>query len=244
MDQKKVGLAREYLYHKLNQNINMLASLQAGISEVIIAEEKGCLFCTNQSIWQLAADDEQTALRLYERIPREAAMLEVQEAAQFDLIAQRFQPRCVETYYNAWYAGERFALPDIGAKVRVMTEEDADELAKYYHLPGPSAGNFEETRAYILERIPTGTVVGAFLDGRLAGFVGTHDEGSIGMLTVVPEFRRRGFATYLEKLAIARALECGHIPFGQIARDNHASIALQKSLGMTISDELVCWMDK
>ena len=244
MDQKKVDLAREYLYHKPNQNINMLASLQAGISEVVIAEEKGCLFCTNQTIWQLAADDEQTALRMYDRIPEGVTMLEVQEAAQFDLIAERFQPRCAETYHNAWYAKERLELPEVGAKMRVMTEADADTLAKYYHLPGPSAGKFEETRAYILERIPSGTVVGAFLDDRLAGFIGTHDEGSIGMLTVVPEFRRRGLATYLEQLAIVRALELGHIPFGQIAKDNHASIALQKSLGMTISDELVCWMDK
>ena len=85
---------------------------------------------------------------------------------------------------------------------------------------------------------------GAFLDGKLAGFVGTHDEGSIGALTVVPEFRRRGLGTYLECLAIRKALERGDLPFGQVAPGNGASLALQRSLGMTISREMVCWMDR
>ena len=244
MSLNKAELARDYLSRKRNQNINMLASLQAGISEVVTAEDKGCLFCTSGSIWQLAADDTETALRFYDMIPEGVTMLEVQEASQFDLIAERFQPSCIETYYNAWYDHDAIELPDIGAQVRRMTEDDADEIAKYYHLPGPSAGKFEETRAYVMERIPTETVMGVFFDDRMAGFIGTHDEGSLGMLTVVPEFRRRGLATYLERVAIDAALKRGHIPFGQVAKHNEASLALQRSMGLTISDELVCWMDK
>ena len=33
---------------------------------------------------------------------------------------------------------------------------------------------------------------GAFVDGQLAGFVGEHSEGSMGMLEIFPAYRRRG----------------------------------------------------
>lgn len=237
-------MAETYLRQKTDQNINLLAALQDGIAEVAAADARGCLLCTAGNIWQLAAADAETALRFYEMVPTDTTMLEVQEASQIDLIAERFRPRCIETYYNAWYAEAAIELPDIGAQVRLMTEEDADELARYYYLPGPDAGNLTETANYLRQRAASHTLYGAYFDGALAGFVGTHDEGSIGVLTVVPAFRRRGLGTYLERLAIQKALERGHLPFGQIAKGNEASLALQRSMGMTISEEMVCWMDK
>ncbi|MFQ7452543.1 MAG: GNAT family N-acetyltransferase [Flavonifractor plautii] len=35
-------------------------------------------------------------------------------------------------------------------------------------------------------------MLGAFVDGTLAGFAGFHGEGSIGLLEVLPAYRRRG----------------------------------------------------
>ena len=43
---------------------------------------------------------------------------------------------------------------------------------------------------------------------------------------------------------IARTLKEGFIPFGQVEKGNHASLALQKKIGMTVSDNLICWMWK
>ncbi len=244
MSQKNQEMAQRYLRRKTDRNINLLAALHDGIAEVVAAEEKGCLLCTGRGTWQIAAEDEETALRFYEQVPADTTMLEVQDISQIDVLAARFQPRCVERYYNAWYAQPSVELEDNGAEVRCLTAEDAEPLARYYHLPGPSAGDLKETADYLCARAETGTLYGAYFDGRLAGFVGTHDEGSIGILTVLPEFRRRGLGTYLERLAIQKALERGDLPFGQIAAGNEASLALQRSLGMTIAEELVCWMDK
>lgn len=244
MDQELRNRAQRYLRRKTDQNINLLAALQDGIARVVLAGEEGCLLCTGGAIWQIAAADTETALRFLERVPAGTAMLEVQEISQTDAVAERFQPRCIEFYHNAWYAGSDIQLPEIGAEARLLTAEDAPLLARYYHLPGADAGKPEETEAYLRGRAGAGTLYGAFLDGKLAGFVGTHDEGSIGVLTVVPEFRRRGLGTYLECLAIRKALERGDLPFGQVAPGNGASLALQRSLGMTISREMVCWMDR
>ena len=36
---------------------------------------------------------------------------------------------------------------------------------------------------------------GAFQKGELLGFIGMHSEGSVGMLEVLPQHRRKGAAT-------------------------------------------------
>lgn len=243
MDQKTLRQLKRRLEEKKDQNINLLAALRAGIAEVAAMAPRGCLLYTN-GMWQLSAEDAPTALRLYARIPADAAMLSIQQTEWIELIEPRFRPRCVEVYHNVWYAKEQIELPDIGAEVRTVAAEDAPALAQYYHLPGTPVNDPAETAEYLRQRAAEGVLFGVYFDGVLAGFVGTHDEGSIGILTVAPAFRRRGLGAYLERLAICKALERGHIPFGQVKPDNKASMALQRSLGMTVSEACICWMDK
>ena len=80
--------------------------------------------------------------------------------------------------------------------------------------------------------------------GKLIGFIGEHLEGSMGLLYVFPEFRRKGYAVALEKSMIVKTLSEGYIPFGQVEKNNHASVLLQEKIGMTISNRLICWMWK
>lgn len=51
------------------------------------------------------------------------------------------------------------------------------------------------------------------------------------MLYIFPEFRRKGFATVLEKIYIAKTIEKGFIPFGQVEKDNKESLELQVYIG-------------
>ena len=97
---------------------------------------------------------------------------------------------------------------------------------------------------YAKERLAAGVVLGAFLDGALAGFIGAHPEGSMGMLHIFPKYRRHHLGYALEAEQIRRFLEQGIIPFCHIVHDNEASLALQKKLGLTFSDELVYWFYK
>ena len=76
------------------------------------------------------------------------------------------------------------------------------------------------------------------------GFIGEHLEGSMGLLYVFPEYRRRGYGAALQRHLISKTLEEGYIPFGQVEKDNHASLRLQKKIGMTQSDNLTVWMWK
>ena len=84
--------------------------------------------------------------------------------------------------------------------------------------------------------------LGGYLDGTLAGYIGIHSEGSMGMLYVFPPFRRHGYAEALYGTLINSQLGKGRLPFAQIIADNGASLQLQRKLGLRVSDGLLYWM--
>ena len=94
---------------------------------------------------------------------------------------------------------------------------------------------------YIRDRIEAG-MFGVFLKGEIAGFAGTHEERSMGLLEILPEYRRLGLAYALEAHLINHLLSQGRVPFCQVAIVNVASIRLQQKLGLTISDQVVYWL--
>lgn len=99
-----------------------------------------------------------------------------------------------------------------GLSMRRLQREDFPQVVSFYH------GCCDED--YLRSRIQDGMLVGAFYDEKLAGFIGQHCEGSIGMLMVAPKFQRRYIAMTLETYAANCMLEQGKIPFAQIITDN------------------------
>lgn len=96
---------------------------------------------------------------------------------------------------------------------------------------------------YIKDRIEKGWMFGAFLEDEIAGFVGMHQEGSIGMLEVFPQYRGRKIGKALETYSINYMLEQGYIPYGQVVVGNEVSLALQKSLGLCFSKQQVFFLE-
>ena len=139
---------------------------------------------------------------------------------------------CGNECVNAIYL-KREALPESSFDIRPLTMEYAQLASSTYHM-----GDLE----YITELIEKQILTGAFEGETLMGFMGVHDEGAMGILEVLPEYRRRGIARALESYMINRSLERGEVPYGQIFADNTASLELQKMLGMEISEKRICWM--
>lgn len=77
-----------------------------------------------------------------------------------------------------------------------------------------------------------------------AGYIGQHPEGSMGLLYIFPEFRRRGYAQEAESFQINAILAEGRTPYAHIIEDNDKSIALQKKLGAVFADDKVVWMSR
>lgn len=119
--------------------------------------------------------------------------------------------------------------------IRPLGQEYAEFLAAHYH---PEQNNLD----YLRDRIACGRMWGLFDNGTLAGFIGMHDEGSMGLLEILPEYRRRGYGYLLEGSLIRLHLERGWVPFCHVVEGNDASMRLQEKLGMTFSELPAIWV--
>ncbi len=100
------------------------------------------------------------------------------------------------------------------------------------------------SEAYFRTRIEKGQMKGVFQDDDLAGYIGLHDEGSIGMLQILPAHRGKKLAQVLETVMINEGLERGEIPYAQIQITNQKSLLMQEKLGLSLSKSPVYWMEK
>ena len=88
----------------------------------------------------------------------------------------------------------------------------------------------------------TESLFGGYKEENLVGFIGNHLEGSIGLLEIFPPYRRLGYGETLECFMVNHMLEQGRVPFGHIEIENDKSIALQKKLGFTLSEDKLYWL--
>lgn len=127
-----------------------------------------------------------------------------------------------------------FTLP-AGAAIRRLDESHADFVHENYRTV--------DDVGYVRERISEG-MFGAFFGGACAGFIGTHDERSIGLLHILPKYRRLGLAFALEAVMTNHLLAEGRQPFCQVALGNEPSFALQRKLGFAISEDVINWLER
>ena len=121
-----------------------------------------------------------------------------------------------------------------GFSIRTLTEEFIPFVAEHYSEIG--------SPEYVTERILHGAVYGAFYEEKIVGFIADHEEGSIGMLYVLPEYRKRHVAMALETYCMNLAVERGEIPYGQVVLGNEASIRLQEKMGICFAKGTIVWM--
>lgn len=138
--------------------------------------------------------------------------------------------------YQAAYLRTQPPSPsDCGLAIRQLEVGDLPQVAAHYQLEGED---------YLRSLLEQGQLLGGFYEGAMVGFAGCHTEGSMGLLEIFPPYRRRGFAAALEGYLIGLELSRSHVPFGQVLTDNAPSLALQRSLGMTLSSGTLCWLSR
>lgn len=126
-------------------------------------------------------------------------------------------------------------LPD---SVEIAADEEGvivltDDMSSYIHKRYDHKDHVSE--AYIKERIRAGCAFGIIDSGVLAGWVMTHEEGTMGVLTVLPEFRRKGYAQKLNSMLVKRLREEGSPCLVHILKENKPSLALANKSGMIYS---------
>ncbi len=210
--------------------------LKRGTGE-IIAERDDALFIRDSvsGARMLACADAESGLPLLDRhIGRDCELLMVTDHALGLAAYQRYGFSGKLECYQVAYYGEKPPL-DAALTVRTADERDLPMLEKNYDLISA-----EELEKAVERR----SILLGYHGDRLVGFIGEHLEGSMGMLYVFPEYRHMGFASALQKRLIADTMERGFVPFGQVEKENRASLSLQRKLGMTQSDRLLVWMWK
>ncbi|MBR2727576.1 MAG: GNAT family N-acetyltransferase [Solobacterium sp.] len=120
-----------------------------------------------------------------------------------------------------------------GITVREAVMDDLDFIDAHY-------AGFNTDRDYIRSCIERGMLV-AEDNGERAGFIGIHEEGSMGLLYILPEHRRRQIAEVLESALIQKLQQEDHFVWCQVEEDNAVSRHLQEKLGLEWGD-LYRWL--
>lgn len=123
-----------------------------------------------------------------------------------------------------------------GVVIKRLAPTLAETVANAY-----SGGYYDQ--AEMAEIMRKKGVFGAIYDGALAGFIGSHDDGSMGMLEVFPKFRRIGIGGTLERFLINYIMTFGRIAVCDVYTDNVDSIRLQQRLGLTQASGYTFWFE-
>jgi tRNA (guanine37-N1)-methyltransferase len=235
MEAEMEQAARKYLEKDRLLHIDMLEPLYKKEAQVVYAGEDGVLIRhITADIHMLSAASENSTEKMAGLIKDPSIILIHQNYCKDEIMSRFSFSNTMPCHQAVWLKSEPVPYLPSDADIRPLTEAELPIVQKYYHaVDGPE---------YVKERLKAG-MLGIYVGGELAGFIGTHPEGSIGLLEVLPSFRRRGLAFQLESAMMRRQQALGHVPYAHIKLGNEASIALHKKLGMEVTEEpCLCWL--
>ena len=232
---REIEMAADYLARQGLRCVDMLELLRRDGGAVCYAGEEGVLLWDKESgAWFLSAGREEDLTPALALIPPEAGLATCHEDWYLPRLEARLGLEGRAFFQSVWTKPQPPELPPFQGELRRLGPEWAETVAQAY------CQTFGDTD-YIRGAIDRG-MLGIFDGEALAGFIGIHDEGSLGMLEVLPPYRRRGYGLVLQLAIIRAALAEGRYAYGQVAEDNAPSLALQRKAGMTVCPEKIYWL--
>lgn len=126
----------------------------------------------------------------------------------------------------------RVQLPAISPHIGTLSPDETEYIYENYEYRGYTAPD------YLRERIVRGPTVAAYEQGELVGWAFTHDDGAMGFLQVLAEYRRTGIGSRLVLALSRKVRDQGRIPFAYIETENTAAIRLMQELGFVVQREV------
>lgn len=213
----------------------MVQTVVRGTAEILEARELGVLIRHTRAGMYMLAGDTHRVEELTQRLPHDGSEVLIHGTRPPEMV-QAVRARLglanVLPFLQYAYYGE---LPPVEetVEIRRLGMEQLDPLSAQYE---------HGTRAYMAGRLADGVMLGAFVQGELAGFIGEHIEGSMGLLHVEPAFRRHHIGSALERAMIRETMLRGHTPYCQVFPDNGASQSLQRRMGMLAARGMLYWL--
>lgn len=233
--QKTIELLTSFGYV---EHVDMIEPLLHDEADVVVADQEGVLLKHACGSWLASAKTEAAATKFIELVNDHEIFCTHGEIGMEQYRACLGRPE-VQNCYKVVLEHE---LPETVADrsikqeftFRPLDESHFDLVVAHYHT-APAE--------YVRGRLKSGVMLGAWSGNHLAGFIGRHTEGAMGLLEIVPEFRRKGLATALESELCRRLQQEGRIPYADIFTDNEASLALHRKLGFTFAKGFFHWLD-
>ena len=137
-------------------------------------------------------------------------------------------------YQLLYRKAEGLTLPQ-GSEVEALlpTDENIDLVTDTYTL-----GFAREDIKRLMQNF---TFYATKTDGELSGYIGRHDEGSIGLLEISPKFRRMGLGAFLVSYIANSLIEKGEIAYCNIDTTNEKSVKMHRKMGYEMPKGLVYW---
>ena len=210
----------------------MIECIRRDICRILYASDKAVLIVADSGwVHMLSCEDRELGLELIKtHQPPWVVLHQMDMREAVAGLGYRIGDECWQSAYT-----KTTPMEETLADIRRLDRRFLKRIADNYELADEGE---------IAALLDAGVIYGAFAGGDLAGFIGKHEEGSVGLLFVFPEFRRMGIAEALERNYVNRELAEGNVAYGQIFVGNTPSRQLQEKLGMDFSDKFICWCGK
>lgn len=226
-------LSENFLLH-----VDMLECIRRDNAKIISASKQAVLLMDIPSgIYMITAHNYTAADDLISKLPNSIELILCHDKFTFELLSKKFNFADTMICYNTAYTQKTpIQLRNSAVEIKQLTPDYKDMIIQNYSNADIIGSD------YIEDRLKAKVMFGAFIGNTLCGFIGSHTEGSIGMLEVLPAYRGKGIGMTLEAAAANKALADNRYVYGQVVEDNSASLALQKKLGFELSENKVYWL--
>ncbi len=200
---------------------------------VLYDQLDGFMILTKNNFCLIGAENEQAFHKIFSSIPSNVRLIAVHGDKYHHLVEKYFPYQRIQNCTQYVYTGEKLPL-NTSLEIKPLTIENLDFCAQNYH----------DNREYLSVLIDKKLLYGAFVDGKQVAFIGRHENLTIGLLFVHPDYRRQGIGEVLETFIINLVVSENMYPVGHVVDGNDASHKLQQKFNFTPTDEKVIWYSK
>lgn len=241
-DGKPVSTKSDFIYRYFEDDLFLFAEMKEvyrlGNCDVLYEENDGILLYDHTSKnYYSSAKTLAGAKDIAHKLPQDYGMLIAHDEFLLQLDKNEFSYQGLLKFYNHVYDKRtKYIIPENDFTFKMLDEQYLEIIKKHYSI--------EELcdDEYLLGRIKDG-MMGAFIDEKIVGFIGIHDNGAVGLLEVFPEYQGKHIATYLQcnyvNYLIDKKYE-GTI-YTQTKENNEISIRIQKKLNFRKAEKLALW---
>lgn len=180
------------------------------------------------------SESEEEARGLLNKLSGDEKYFFIQEDFLVPLLKERSEIDWILACRKLYYPDE-IELCDTKVNIRVLSKDEAEYIYRNYDYKMYTSVD------YIRDRIANGIAIGIEEEDKLVAWIITQDDGAMGFLTVLPDYRRKGYGYELTTAMIKRVRAAGDLPFVHIEETNEKSMFLAMKMGY-VKDSLVQWI--